>query len=77
MKDKRNCNNMYPVYPNMPYMNQMPMPIQYYEPNMNNMDINSLERQINNLENRVSSLERKIMNQQGKSTYSESNYYMV
>ncbi len=75
MKDKRNCN-MYPVYPNMPYMNQMPMPMPYYE-NMNNMDINSIERQINNLENRVSALERKLMNQQGKNTYSESNYYMV
>ena len=49
MKDKRNCNNMYPVYPNMPYMNQMPMPMPYYEQNINNVDINSLERQINNV----------------------------
>lgn len=77
MKDKRNCNNMYPMYPNIQMMGPAPVIPYYSQQSMNTMDINSIERQLNSLENRVSNLERKINSVNNKSNYSESNYYMV
>ena len=71
MKDKRNCNQAYPMYgiPMMP-----PIPNVY----QNTFDINSIEQRINMLEERVSRLEKLVSNNTNNNynKYND-NYYMV
>lgn len=73
MKDKRNCNQAYPMY-------QQPMMIQPI-PNIyqNTYDINSIDQRLNMLEERVSRLEKLVSNNTNNNynKYNDSNYYMV
>lgn len=73
MKDKRNCNQAYPIYP-QPMM-MPPMPNIY----QNTYDINSVEQRLNMLEERVSRLEKLISNNSNNNynKYNNDNYYMV
>lgn len=85
MKEKRNCNSPYPVYPPNMGIPIMPTPFMtgYQQGYTNNsitsntieQQMNNLEAQLNNLETRVSKLESMLNsnNQQ----YNNSNYYMV
>ena len=75
MKEKRNCNQAYPMY-GMPQMIP-PMPI-YPNTYQNTFDINSLSDKINSLEERVSRLEKIVLNNNNNyNKYNDSNYYMV
>lgn len=85
MKDKRNCNNSYPIY-QQPVMAPPIYPM-YPSYNLGNMGINNsnITDQLNNLEQRVNSLEQRVSrlekmnvtNNTNYSKYNDSNYYMV
>lgn len=75
MKDKRNCNQAYPMY-GMPMMPPMPIPNTY----QNTYDINSIDQRLNMLDERVSRLEKMISNNNTNNNYNKynnDNYYMV
>ena len=73
MKDKRNCNQAYPMY-NTPMM-MPPIPNIY----QNTYDINNIDQRLNMLEERVSRLEKLVSNSTNNNynKYNDSNYYMV
>lgn len=85
MKNTRNCNSNYPVYPQMggmvpPY--GAPMMPNYNYNDLGNtqqtQQINNLEQQVNMLEQRVTRLENmNNANGQNYNKYNDSNYYMV
>lgn len=88
MKDKRNCNAPYPVYPPVmgipgiptPYMNgyNQGYSNNNISSNTNLQQINNLEQQMTNLETRVSRLENVLNgNNNSNNQYNGSNYYMV
>ena len=72
MKDKRNCNQAYPMY-GMPMM-VPPIPNAY----QSTYDINSIEQRLNVLEDRINRLEKTISsnNTTNYNKYND-NYYMV
>lgn len=75
MKDKRNCSQPYPVYPQM-MVPPMPMPYTtgYSQNYSNTQQTSNLEDRLNNLESRISKLESMLNN---NNQYNGSNYYMV
>ena len=80
MKDKRNCMNNYPMYPNMmmPPMYPMP-PANMVGTNTIESQLNSIQQELNTLDQRISRLE-KLNSNTGNTTYNkynDSNYYMV
>lgn len=86
MKDKRNCNTPYPIYP--PVMGIPPMQVPYmagYQQGYTNNSIssNTVEQQINNLEQQMTNLETRVsrlenmLNGNNNNQYNGSNYYMV
>lgn len=77
MKDKRNCNQTYPMY-GIPPMMVPPMPIQ--NTYQNTYDINSIDQRLNMLDERVSRLEKIVSNNNTTNNYNKynnDNYYMV
>ena len=90
MKDKRNCNSNYPIYPQpmmpiSPMQSPMPYQMGYNQGYLNNsissntyeMQINNLEQQLNLLDQRVTRLESINKNNMINNKYTDSNYYMV
>ena len=81
MKDKRNCMNNYPMYPNMmmPPMYPPMMPNNMVGSNTIEQQLNSIQQELNTLDQRISRLEK--MNSTSSNTtynkYNDSNYYMV
>ena len=78
MKDKRNCNQAYPMYGMPPMMTpQMPIPNTY----QNTYDINTIDQRLNMLDERVSRLEKLVLNNNNTASnynkYNNDNYYMV
>ncbi len=70
MKDKKNCNQAYPMY-GMPMM-MPPIPNTY----QNTFDIDSIDQRLNMLEERINRLEKTVFNNNNNTKYND-NYYMV
>ncbi len=91
MKDKRNCQTPYPIYPPVMGFPTMPTPYMtgYNQGYSNNsLSSNTIEQQINNLEQQMTNLETRVSrienllntnntNNTNNNQYNGSNYYMV
>ena len=80
MKDKRNCMNNYPVYPNMMMPPMYPMmQNDMIGSNTIEQQLNSIQQELNTLDQRITRLEKlnSTTNNTTYNKYNDSNYYMV